>query len=137
LGEEVTKAKHIEQQIMKTSGVVRLQHISDDKLDQARSLRLNMTHAENLLWQKLRRRQLGVKFRRQQIIEGFIVDFYCESAKLVIEVDGAVHFNEEQQATDEHRRKVFEDRGLREIRFENYQIESRIDDVIAVIRDNL
>jgi very-short-patch-repair endonuclease len=122
---------------MKTSGVVRLQHISDDKLEQARSLRLNMTYTENLLWQKLRRGQLGVKFRRQQIIEGFIVDFYCEAAKLVIEVDGAVHFSEEQQETDEHRRKVFENRGLREIRFENYQVENSIEDVVDVIRHNL
>ncbi len=124
-------------EIMKTSGVIRLQQISDGKLDQAKYLRKNMTDAEKLLWQKLRNKQLGIKFRRQQIIEGYVVDFYCEFAKLVVEVDGEIHENAEQKEKDEHRRKVFEDRGLREIRFENYQVENDIDCVVDEIRNRL
>jgi very-short-patch-repair endonuclease len=122
---------------MKTSGVVKLQKISDDKLSFAKAFRRNMTDSENLRWQKLRKGQLGVKFRRQQIIEGFVVDFYCESAKLVIEVDGPIHNTEEQKADDEHRRNVFQNRGLREIRFSNNQVDNDIVEVINIIKQYL
>lgn len=50
-----------------------------------------MTPAEKLLWQEVRAKKLGVRFRRQQIIQGFIVDFYCHKAALVVEVDGDIH----------------------------------------------
>jgi very-short-patch-repair endonuclease len=134
LGEEVLSQAVKELTAMKTtSGVVRLQKITDDKLNFAKALRRNMTYSENLLWQKLRKGQLGVKFRRQQIIEGFVADFYCETAKLVIEVDGPIHDTEEQKADDEHRRNVFQNRGLREIRFSNNQVDNDIVEVIGII----
>ena len=119
---------------MPKSGVIKLQHLSDGKLRQARTLRRNMTPAEKVLWENLRRNQLGVKFRRQQIIQGFIADFYCDSAKLVIEVDGSVHGTPEQKIIDKQRRTVFENRGLREIRFVNSQIESDLENVINMIK---
>lgn len=122
---------------MKTSGVIRLQYLSEGKLRQARELRKNMTNAEDLLWQRLRRNQLGVKFRRQQIIQGFIADFFCESAKLVVEVDGFVHDSVEHKKYDEHRRNVFEARGLREIRFKNDQVINDIDNVIKSVQSLL
>ncbi len=50
-----------------------------------------MTSAEKLLWQELRANKLGVHFRRQQVIAGFIVDFYCHKADLIVEVDGETH----------------------------------------------
>jgi very-short-patch-repair endonuclease len=117
-----------------TSGVVKLQRLSKGKLLQAQELRKAMTPAENMLWEQLRRKNiLGVKFRRQQIIEGFIVDFYCESAKLVIEVDGEIHSDPERQVIDVHRRNVFIARGLREIRFANNEILKNIDNVLLEI----
>ena len=122
---------------MNSSGVIKLQYLSEGKLRQARDLRKNMTHAEKLLWEKLRRKQLGVKIRRQQVIKGFIVDFFCEKAKLVIEVDGSIHDTSAQKKIDEHRREVFEQRGLKEIRFRNEQIEENIDKVISTIREFL
>src|SRR5579859_4806498 len=62
------------------------------KRDLARRLRQRMTPSERRLWEKLRANRLaGLPFRRQQIIDGFIVDFYCHTAGLVVEVDGAVH----------------------------------------------
>jgi very-short-patch-repair endonuclease len=119
-----------------TSGVVRLQKVSIGKLQQARTLRKNMTEAESLLWSRLRRKGvLNIKFRRQQVIEGFIVDFYCEPAKLIIEVDGSIHNTEKQKAIDEHRRHVFLSRGLKEIRFVNEEIFSDIDSVIKKIEE--
>jgi very-short-patch-repair endonuclease len=120
---------------MKTSGVVKRQRIANTKLVIARDFRKEMTESEELLWQKLRRCQLGVKIRRQQIIEGFIVDFFCETAKLVIEVDGAVHDNEDQKKADQHRRLVFEERGLQEIRFTNEQVKFSINSVVDEIRN--
>jgi very-short-patch-repair endonuclease len=120
--------------LLKTSGVIKLQYLSAGKLRQARELRGNMTAAEALLWERLRRNQLGVKFRRQQIIEGFITDFYCEAARLIIEVDGAVHENAERKAVDEHRRNVFRKRGLRELRFSNSQVETELEAVISRIK---
>src|SRR5215471_5025679 len=62
----------------------------------ARSLRNRATHAERILWQYLRRRQLGVRFRRQSVLLGWwIADFYCPSQKLVIEIDGLTHVGRE------------------------------------------
>jgi very-short-patch-repair endonuclease len=60
------------------------QRVTKEKLHRARELRSEMTPAEKLLWQELRANKLGVHFRRQQVIAGFIVDFYCHSGNLVI-----------------------------------------------------
>ena len=106
-----------------SSGVVALQRINESKLKKTRALRKEMTDAEAVLWEYLRNKQLeGLKFRRQQVIEGFIVDFFCHELKLVIEIDGDVHNIPKQKEIDEHRRKVFELRGLKEIRFTNDEI---------------
>jgi very-short-patch-repair endonuclease len=95
-----------------------------------------MTEAESLLWERLRRKGgMNIKFRRQQIVEGFIVDFYCEKAKLIIEVDGSVHDTDEQRAIDEHRRKVFLACGLREMRLTNQDIFSDIETALEKIRE--
>ena len=69
----------------------------DQLIEQARHMRADPTQAEALLWEKLRKRQLGgLKFRRQHVIHFFIVDFYCPAAKLVLEIDGSVHAEEEE-----------------------------------------
>ena len=113
-----------------SSGVVQLQRVSDVKVDQARALRRNMTSAERILWTTLRGKKCGgLKFRRQQKIEGFITDFFCPEKNLVIEVDGSVHESEEQKKMDEHRRAVFKSRGLLEIRFSNNDVFKNINNV--------
>ncbi len=106
-----------------SSGVIKLQKISKGKLEQAKLLRKKMTHAETVLWERLKNKQLnGLKFRRQQIINGFIADFFCNELKLVIEVDGEIHNTKQQQQKDNLRKKVFESRGLKEIRFTNKEV---------------
>lgn len=70
-----------------------------------------MTPAEKILWQEVRAKKLGVRFRRQQVIQGFIVDFYCHQAGLVVEVDGDVH--DLQKDEDERREKVLTEMELR------------------------
>ena len=70
----------------------------------SRDLRNNMTDAEQLLWQRLRRKQiLGLQFYRQKPILNFIVDFYCPSVRLVIVCDGSQHYNEIGVEADQNR----------------------------------
>ena len=72
--------------------IIRGQKISRVKLQRAKELREEMTEYEKILWNFLRRNGLhGFHFRRQQIIVGYIVDFYCHTANVVVEVDGEVH----------------------------------------------
>ena len=96
------------------------QKVNPEKILRARSLRRNMTPAEKVLWQELRTNKLGSHFRRQQVIAGFIVDFYCHSAGLVIELDGDIHRG--QQEYDAERDKILEGMGLRVIRFRNDEV---------------
>jgi very-short-patch-repair endonuclease len=117
-----------------SSGVTALQYIDESKKEQARSLRRKCTPAERILWERLRNRRVGgFKFRRQQIIDGFITDFYCESAKLAIEVDGGVHDEEQQKKIDEHREKVFNARGICTLRLKNNDVLNIIDQCIEII----
>ena len=108
------------------------QRISATKLQRAKELRQQMTKAEKLLWQRLRANRLnGLHFRRQQVIDGFIVDFYCHSAKLVIEVDGNIH--QQQVEYDAERDKVLVSRGLRLLRLKNEDVQNDLEDVLAQI----
>ena len=93
------------------------QKVNPEKLQRARDLRGEMTPTEKVLWQELRGNKLGPHFRRQQVIAGFIVDFYCHSAGLVIELDGDIH--QEQQEYDAGRDKILEKMGLHVVRFSN------------------
>jgi very-short-patch-repair endonuclease len=116
------------------SGVVGNQRISEEKLQDARELRKKMTNFEALLWEHLRGRKCGkLKFRRQQIIEGFITDFFCEEAKLAVEIDGSIHECAEVAENDRHRENVFKARGILTIRFTNNEIEERMDTVLQKI----
>lgn len=88
--------------------------------ERRKELRKNLTPSEATLWKSLQRKQLyGRKFRRQHSIENFIVDFYCPSEKLIIELDGAYHLNFAQQNYDTERTKRLEALGFKVIRFEN------------------
>ena len=91
-------------------------------VSRARELRANATWAEALLWGKLRQKRLeGVRFRRQHPIGRFIVDFYAPSLKLVVEIDGPVH--QQQQAYDQRRQAALEAQGVRFLRFGADEVE--------------
>ena len=97
----------------------------------ARKMRKEPTYAESVLWEKLRRKQIGgFKFRRQQPIGNFIVDFYCSDAHLVIEVDGSIHDEDEQAKYDENRQLFLEELGIQVIRFTNDAVIKETDAVI-------
>jgi very-short-patch-repair endonuclease len=99
----------------------------------ARHLRREMTQAERLLWNQSRGNQLdSLHFRRQQVIDGYITDFYCHAAGLVIEVDGAVHRT--QVVEDREREQAISLRGLRVIRFTNDRILHDLRNCLTEIR---
>ena len=105
---------------MPVKNIIPGQAVTKEKLQRAKELRREMTLAENFLWQEIRANKLGVRFRRQQIIAGFIVDFYCHRAALVVEVDGDIH--DLQQEEDVRREKALRELGLRIIRVRNDKI---------------
>jgi very-short-patch-repair endonuclease len=98
----------------------------------ARQLRQHLTPAEVQLWNALQRRQLvGLRFRCQHPVGRFIVDFYCPSCKLVIEVDGDIH--SQQLAYDEARTEQLQSFGYRVLRFTNEEVLSDLQNVLACI----
>jgi very-short-patch-repair endonuclease len=103
----------------------------------ARSMRIDSTKAENMLWQQLRNRQMdGHKFRRQVPMDGYILDFVCAEARLIIEVDGSQHA---ESRRDKTRDAYFRSQGFRVIRFWNEEIEAGLDfvcwSVLATLKD--
>ena len=114
------------------SNLISNQRINRQKLAFAKKLRAEMTDSEKALWKELRRNNLlGLHFRRQQIIDGFIVYFYCHKARLIIEVDGAIHnFRIEY---DNLRDKVFSSKDLFTIRFSNNEINNNLNSLLKTI----
>lgn len=100
----------------------------------AKSLRINETDTEKILWERLRNNQLkGYKFRRQHPISLYIADFYCHKLKLVVEIDGEYHNLQEQIEKDKERTEILEKNGLTLIRFTNQEIHENLDEVISTI----
>jgi len=107
-------------------------------LQAARALRKNMTHAEQLLWQCLRGKQLdSFRFRKQHPIERYVLDFYCPSARLAIEVDGSQHYTSEGRAKDAARTAWLAERGIRVLRFTNQEVLTNLEGVLTVIWEAL
>jgi very-short-patch-repair endonuclease len=93
-----------------------------------RNLRQEQTVAEYILWQNLRGSKLGgLKFKRQHSIGNYIVDFYCATKRLIIEVDGAVHLEKEQKQKDEERDANLLEMGFKILRFSNTQIIAELE----------
>jgi very-short-patch-repair endonuclease len=120
---------------MPTKNIIPGQRVTKEKLDRARELRREMTPAEKILWNELRAHKLGVHFRRQQVIAGFIVDFYCHKTDLVIELDGSVHDGIEQKENDAERDKALGEMGLRVFRFRNEDVIKDLPGVLGKIRE--
>ena len=100
-------------------------------------MRSDSTKAENMLWQQLRNRQMnGYKFRRQMPLRGYILDFVCFEARLIIEVDGGQH---SESRRDEARDALFRAEGFRIMRFWNDEVERALDfvcqSILAVLKD--
>jgi very-short-patch-repair endonuclease len=115
-----------------THNIVIGQKVTSIKIQRAKELRRQMTQEEKILWQHLRANRLnGLHFRRQQIIDGFIADFYCHAARLVIEVDGEIH--QQQAEYDAERSKVLSARGLRLLRIRNVEVRQNLNNILVRI----
>lgn len=111
-------------------------HNIDNLRERRKELRSNLTSAEAFLWKYLKSSQLeGRKFRRQHSFGKFILDFYCSTEKLGVELDGMYHFNEEQIIYDEERTKYFENMGIKVIRFENVEVFEKTEEVLSKIKN--
>jgi very-short-patch-repair endonuclease len=107
-----------------------------DKHIKAKVLRKNFTNTERVLWKHLRAKQMGgYKFRRQEPIGSYIVDFVCHEKRIVIEVDGGQHSTERER--DNERDKWLKGQGYKVLRFWNNEVLANIEGVLEVIRDCL
>ncbi len=97
----------------------------------ARSLRRDMTDSERRLWSRLRGEQLGVKFRRQHPLGNYIADFACLMPKLIVELDGSQH--QDQQARDQRRDAFFESQQFAVLRFMSNDPLINLEGVLQVI----
>ncbi len=120
---------------MSNDHILTRQFVSQELKARAKAMRSNMTPAESKLWYHLRRNNLAnFHFRRQQIIGSYIVDFYCHSANLVVELDGSGHLD--QVAYDQKRDVTLPGLGLRVLRFYNSDVIEDIDKVLEVILEH-
>ena len=98
----------------------------------AKDLRKNATKQEKHLWYDFLK-NYPIRFQRQKTIGEYIVDFYCSKSKLVIEIDGGQHYDDSAIVYDERRTDYLEKQGLKVIRFTNYEIDNKFDDVCYMI----
>ena len=111
---------------------IRHQRTTQEKYHAALEIRNKMTTQETKVWSRLRGNRLGgFHFRRQQIIEPFIVDFYCHSCSLVVEIDGGIHTGQEEY--DYQREEFLIERGYQVLRFTNNEVDKDLDHVLAII----
>ncbi|HVN63672.1 MAG TPA: amidophosphoribosyltransferase [Candidatus Binataceae bacterium] len=112
--------------------ITRNQHVAGGKLEVAKQLRKCMTREERLLWRALKTDAIGgIHFRRQQVVAGFIVDFYCASACLAIEVDGTSHTFRKEYDSD--RDRVLAELGIRTLRFSAESLRGDFEGVLRRI----
>lgn len=105
---------------------------NDRILNTARMLRRNLTDQERHLWYDFLQKY-PVKIYKQKIIDNYIVDFYCHSAKLVIELDGSQHYTARGKECDEKRTAALEKHGLSVLRFSNKDVDERFEQVCYII----
>jgi cyclase len=105
--------------------------------EKAKQLRNSVTPTEMILWGRLKESFPTIKFRRQHPISFYIVDFYCHTKKLVIEIDGSIHDLEEIKIKDKLRQKELEVLGLKVIRFTTKEITNELESVLKIIEEHL
>ena len=103
-------------------------------ISRAKELRKEMTPQERHLWYDFLR-HYPIKIYKQKVIDNFIVDFYCNQSKLVIELDGSQHYTEEGLGYDEERTNILNGYDLEVIRFSNYEVDNNFEEVCRMIDD--
>ena len=100
-----------------------------------RTLRNNLTPEEAILWNLIKKNKLGHKFRRQHSTGNFVLDFYCATKRLAIELDGSQHLD--NQEYDKERTEYLESLGIKVIRFWNSEVKSNLGGVVMKINEEL
>ena len=103
-----------------------------DNIENARELRKNMTDQERKLWFCFLR-SFDIRFQRQKCIDNFIADFYCHSARLIIELDGSQHYTDQGKKQDNVRTEVLEKYGIHVLRFSNKDVDENFKGVCRMI----
>jgi very-short-patch-repair endonuclease len=104
----------------------------------ARNLRHNLTDAEQLIWSKIRKKQIGdFQFYRQKNIGDYILDFYCPTGKLIVEIDGGQHYEDDGMMKDQTRDKYLQMLGFAVLRFFDIDVLKNIDGVVERIYEHL
>ncbi len=103
-------------------------------LPRRRELRKNQTKQEEILWEKIRNRKLGIKFKRQYSIGGYVLDFYSPECKLVIELDGNQHLAKENALYDRYRTEYLEILGCEVLRIKNSELDKNLEKVLLQIK---
>ncbi len=104
---------------------------SGHMIERGRRLRRESSFPERLLWSRLRNHRCGAKFRRQQPLGPYVADFFCASAKVVVELDGRSH--DGMEAQDRQRQEYMEQQGLTVVRFTNDRVLADLDGVVEAI----
>ena len=115
---------------------IRVYHLSNLK-SRRRDLRQKSTDTEKSLWEELRNNKLGVKFRRQFSVMGYVVDFYCPKHRLIIELLGNVHKSDSVKKYDNYRRRYLESFWMKVLEFWNDEVEKNMDGAIGRIKFHL
>ncbi|MEK9200597.1 MAG: endonuclease domain-containing protein [Patescibacteria group bacterium] len=113
---------------------IRVYHLTELR-NRRRDLRQRSTEVEKILWGKLRNNKIGVKFRRQFSVMGYVIDFYCPKHKLAVEIDGEIHKTTKKY--DEYRTKYLSAFGITVVRFNNEDVENNVESVVGVIQSRL
>ncbi|MBN1154357.1 endonuclease domain-containing protein [candidate division KSB1 bacterium] len=101
--------------------------------EKARDLRKNQTYSEKILWNAIRRRELGYEFHRQVPMLNYIADFYCHELRLAIEIDGISHDTDHAKLYDKERQYLLENAGVRFLRFRDELVKEDPDRVVNEI----
>lgn len=136
-GASVPQADNSETGDSKKSDIPKYSVYTPMQYELAKEMRKNHTEAEGLLWEELRNNKLGVKFRRQHPVDAYITDFIALHEKLIVEVDGGYHENDEQKQYDENRANVLKEIGFNIIRFNNDEVINNINKVVKRIKEEL
>lgn len=100
-------------------------------------MRREKTKAEKILWEKLRNKNLGVRFRRQHPVDMFILDFYAPEIELAIELDGSIHKMKENKEYDKERENYLRSKYIEVIRFWNSEVETDLENTLKTIKEKI
>jgi very-short-patch-repair endonuclease len=100
-----------------------------------RELRKRQTKQEEILWEHIRNHKLGIKFKRQYSVGGYVLDFYCPELKLAIEIDGSQHLRKEEILYDEERTEFLQILGCSVLRFKNIEVDKNLEKVLLRIKE--